>query len=334
MGRVNRVQAGLRFLAELLAEAFGSHLQSGLDRGGDGLDRACLVLVLGIQNPALALRNRLVPELGPRQLVAPVAEGALGELHDVALVNQSHRLVAVLDGITNAAPHQLLGSSNRHGLDAHAGIEPYLLVRFVFAQQLIDKLDQSFRLRGAFTPFDSSVYVFGVLTKDDDIHVLRMPHWRGESLDVLHRPPAGIEIQQLPQRHIEAADAAAHRRGERSLDGNPKIPDRLERFFGQPLTGPAEGLLAGEDFVPDDPPFAGEGAFHRRVKHSLGGLPDIPSGAVAFDIRNNGVVRHHKLAISKGDSSAFLRHGDSVVGLLHEQAFSSDLLKFSNLTDC
>jgi hypothetical protein len=53
-----------------------------------------------------------------RDLVAPVAEGALGELHDVALVHERHRRPLVLDGVLDGHAHEALRAELAHRLDA------------------------------------------------------------------------------------------------------------------------------------------------------------------------------------------------------------------------
>ena len=60
-------------------------------------------------------------ELLLRQLVAPVAERALGELHDVALVHERHRDAIVLDGVLDRLADQALAALLRYRLDADAG---------------------------------------------------------------------------------------------------------------------------------------------------------------------------------------------------------------------
>src|SRR5207247_10074350 len=57
-------------------------------------------------------------------LIAPVAEGAFRELHDVALVHERHALALVPDGVTNGAVDQAHAAAvaNRLDADAHADI--------------------------------------------------------------------------------------------------------------------------------------------------------------------------------------------------------------------
>jgi hypothetical protein len=68
--------------------------------------------------PQLLPRSRSVAELLRRHLVAPVLEGALGELHDVALVDQRHRRPLVVDGVLDRLAHQPLAAELADRLDA------------------------------------------------------------------------------------------------------------------------------------------------------------------------------------------------------------------------
>jgi len=62
---------------------------------------------------------------------------------------------------------------------------------------------------------------------------------------VLHRPHARVEVEHLAEGDVEAADPAPDRRGERALDGNEVLLDRLGRLLGEvqllPLVG-GDGL--------------------------------------------------------------------------------------------
>ena len=60
-------------------------------------------------------------ELALGQLVAPVTEGALRELHDVALVHQRQALALVGDRVLERRADQALAALARDRLDADAG---------------------------------------------------------------------------------------------------------------------------------------------------------------------------------------------------------------------
>ncbi len=72
--------------------------------------------------------DRESPNSLARQLVAPVLEGALGELHDVALVHQGDALAAAWRGRTAMALRtSRLLPNGRDRLDADAAVRPDLL---------------------------------------------------------------------------------------------------------------------------------------------------------------------------------------------------------------
>jgi hypothetical protein len=132
-------------------------------------------------------------------------------------------------------------------------------------------------------------------------------HRAGHALVILDRTHAGIEVEKLAERDVERADAAADGRGERSLDGDAEVARGGYGVVGQPGGELAEGLLAGEDFKPLDLALAAVSFFNRGVKDALRGLPDVASGAVAFNERDDGIVRNFKLAV-------FVLDGLSVFG--------------------
>jgi hypothetical protein len=57
-----------------------------------GLGGEARVGFLVAEDPGLALGHDVVPELRDREVVAPRPEAALGELHDVALVDEGDAL--------------------------------------------------------------------------------------------------------------------------------------------------------------------------------------------------------------------------------------------------
>ncbi len=72
--------------------------------------------------------------------------------------------------------------------------------------------------------------VFGIFSINHDIHVLRMLYRRGNSGEVADRAHASVEVEKLPQCHVERADAAPNRGCQWALDRNPKIADSLDGF--------------------------------------------------------------------------------------------------------
>ena len=134
------------------------------------------------------------------------------------------RLAVVRDRVLNRHPHQPLGAGLGDRLDADAGIRRNPLPHF-----LRQEFDDPFGLRRALGPLDAGVHVFGVLAEDDDVHALGVRDRRRRAVEVADRPDAGVEVQHLTQRDVQAADAAADRRRQRPLDRDFVGLDRFER---------------------------------------------------------------------------------------------------------
>ena len=121
-----------------------------------------------------------------------------------------------------------------------------------------------------------------------------MRHGRRRALEVAHGPHAGVEIEHLPQRHVQTADAAADRRRERPFDGDLVCLDRFERVVGQPLAGQLLRFLAGEHLEPDETPLAAVRL--RRPPHRTRARwrARCRAGSVAFDERNDRIVAERR----------------------------------------
>jgi hypothetical protein len=75
-----------------------------------------------------------------RQLIAPVAEAALGEFHDVPLVHERHAGEAVLDRMLDRGAHESCRALHRHRL--HADSARRGEADFLDAHFLLQKADQ------------------------------------------------------------------------------------------------------------------------------------------------------------------------------------------------
>ena len=140
----------------------------------------------------------------------------------------------------------------------------------------------------------AGVDVLGVLPEDDHVDQLGVQHRRGHAGEPAHRAQADVEVEDLAQGHVERADAAADRRGERALDPDQVLAERLDRLVGQPVAGLVEGLLPGQHLLPGDlVAVLGGGG----VEDELGGRPDVDAGAVALDEGDDGLVGDDQVAV-------------------------------------
>ena len=274
------------------------------------------ILVFVVENPALALGDDLVAEFFGGEFVSPLAERAFGELLDVAFVHERDGLASVLERVLDGHADQALGSGHRDRLDADAGVEANLLLA-ALEHVFVEELDQAGAVGSSLLPLDAGVNVFGVFAEDDDVHALGMLHRRRHALVVLHRAHAGVEIENLAQGDVERANAAADGRGQRAFDGDAEFADGVDGVVGQPGIELGLGFFSGEDFVPGDAALALVGLLHGRIEHAQRGLPDVAAGAVAFDERNDGVVRDLILAAGVADLLSVRRYRYAVIRTCH-----------------
>src|ERR1041385_2778465 len=140
---------------------------------------------------------------------------------------------------------------------------------------------------------------------------------RRNSFEIAHRPLAGIKIENLAQRDVERADAAANRSGERPLDGHTKIADGFDGVAGQPFFVCVESFFAGENFVPGNLAFAAVSMLNGSVEHPARGFPDVASRAVPFDERDDRVTRDLQFAAAVVYGRPVVRNCLAVVSALH-----------------
>src|ERR1051326_3184687 len=160
-------------------------------------------------------------------------------------------------------------------------------------------------LRASRRVLDPGVDVLGILPEDDHVHGTRVLDGRRHALEPAHRPHAGIEVELLAERDVEGADPPAHRGGEGSLDRDEVLADGGDRVLGEPVAGEDLGLFSREDLEPGDPPDGAVGPLDRGVEDPDRRAPDVRAGAVAFDERDDRVIRNAEPALLQGDRLAF-----------------------------
>ena len=191
-------------------------------------------------------------------LVAPVAEGAFRELHDVALVDERDALALVLDRVADGAVDEPLGAEVADRLEADADLDADVALGRADAFELLlpalrgvlraeadllellgefccEEVEDLLRLGRAAGVLDAGVDVLGVLAEDHHVHLLRVLHRRGHAGEVAHRAEADVEVEHLPQGDVERADAAADGRGQRALDADEVLLERVDGVVGEPV---------------------------------------------------------------------------------------------------
>ena len=237
-------------------------------------------------------------------MIAPVAEGAFGELLDVALVDQGQALALVLDRVLEGRADEALRAFLRDRLDADTRGVGEADFRVRLREGLLEHIEEFLVVLGAGLELDAGVDVFGVFAEDHHVHFLGVLHGGGHPLEPANRPEAHVQVKQLPQGHVQRADASADRRGERSLDRDEVVAAGRDGLVRQPGVEQLVRFLARVDLHPVDLALAAIGLLYRGVHDAHAGSPDVRAGAIAFDERNDGVVRDGELTVVDGDLRA------------------------------
>ena len=179
---------------------------------------------------------------------AALEEQAVGELHDVRLVDRGDLAAAVGDGVVEREPGDPLRGGPGDDLDA---------LRRVRADHVLD----------------AGVEVLGVLADDHEVDVLVA---RLEALDRARRAEVRVQPERLAERDVDAPEALPDRRRDRALEGDPVAADRLEDVLRERRAVLRDDGLAGVDDLPLERD-AG------RVEDAAGRLRQLRSDAVAGD---------------------------------------------------
>src|SRR6266516_732652 len=237
--------------------------------------------------PRFGLGDGVRPESLACDFVSPLPEAALGELHDIALVDERHGAAPGKEGVRDRLGDEPLAAELGHRLDPDGASRADL-----GAEPLGEKADHRVGLRTAGPTLHARIHVFDVLAEDHDVELVRLAHRAGHAGEVAHGADAGVEVEQLAQGDIEGADAAAHGGGARALDGDAVLADGLEGCVGQPAAGLFERRLPGQDLEPFDPALPLRRLLDGRVEHAPRRAPDVRPGAVSFDEGDDGPAGH------------------------------------------
>jgi len=177
---------------------------------------------------------------------------------------------------------------------------------------------------------DPGVDVLGVLPEDDHVDLFGMLYRRRDALVPAHRTQADIEIEDLAERHVQRADAAADRSGERTLDPHQELAERVHGLVREPVGEVVVRFLPGEDFHPFEAALAAIGLGDRGVEDAHARSPDVGPGAVAFDVGNDRVVRDLELPVPNldrlpgGRNLRLLELGGGLLARSHDSSFADE----------
>ncbi len=142
------------------------------------------------------------------KLISPVTEASLCELHDVALVNQCHTVLVVLDCMIDSCADDTCRSLLTDWLDADsAGIGESNLVD---AHLILKEVDYFVDFITARLPLYTGIDILAVFSEDNHIHRSRILDWAWRSCVPANGANACIEVELLAERHVETANAAAY----------------------------------------------------------------------------------------------------------------------------
>src|SRR5688572_29419401 len=279
----------------------------------------------------------LVAEDSFRRGVTPVAERAFGVLHDVPLMHQRDALSLVAQGVFNRRFYETNRANIRDGLDPKADLDRHVANVVVWRSQLhvtghrllsaeadfckvlrkflCEKIEHLLRFGRSADIFDARVNIFRVFAEDNHVDLFRMFHRRGNAREVLDGAKANIEVEHLSEGDVQGTNAATDRSGEGTFDSDEIFLEGLDRVVWQPVVEFVLGGFAREHFEPGDLAFAAVGLFHRCVENALARRPDIRSGAVTADERNDRVFWNVKFSVLNRDfpacwrSHIFISHG-------------------------
>ena len=192
--------------------------------------------------------------------------------------------------------HQTGGAGLADRLDADAGVRPDLP-----AELVAHEVDDALRLGRSRPHLESGIHVLGVFPEDHHVDVRRRAHRRRHAREVLDRTQTDIQVEPLPQGDVEAANAGPDRRGQRTLDADQVFAEGNLGGIRQPAPGALVGLLSRQDLQPIDAPPAAIGGGDRAVQYAHRSGPDVGAGAVAFDVRDDRLVRDLQAARAHGD---------------------------------
>src|SRR5256886_6855347 len=198
----------------------------------------------------------------------------------------------------------------RHRFDADAGTlrEADLGVRL--GEGLPEQLEKLLVVGAAGLEFDAGIDVLGVLAEDHHVDFFGMPDGRGYAPVPAHRAQAHEQVEHLTQGHVEGADAATDRGGERPLDGHQILATGGDRLVRQPGAEQPGGFFPRVDLHPVDAPLAAVSLGYRGVHHAHAGAPDVRARAVTLDERKDRVLRDDELAVADRDLRALLGRRD------------------------
>ena len=137
------------------------------------------------------------------QVIAPGCKCPFGELHDIALMYQRDSFSTVFNSKIKRSPDQSFAALTGYRFKAESstfretnlGEFLWLLLRQPGLESLVGCT--------TFLKLNPSIDIFGVLPENDDIHLFRVAHRRGNTRNPAYWSDASIQIQPAAQGNIQ-----------------------------------------------------------------------------------------------------------------------------------
>ncbi|MCY1174545.1 hypothetical protein D9M73_147510 [compost metagenome] len=207
-------------------------------------------------------------------------------------MHDGQRIAIVVDHILQGLARQTLGALQRNRLDTDTAV--LVETDLGDAHFFFKKLDDLGGFRRTGLPLDAGVDVFGVLAEDGHVDITRFLDRARHAFEPAHRAQADVQVELLTQGHVQGTDAATDRGGQRALDGNHVILDRVQGFLRQPgvLIVNLSRFLPGVHFHPGNLAFATVGLLNSSIDNLDHDRADVDTNAVAFDEGDDRVIRN------------------------------------------
>ncbi len=240
---------------------------------------------------------RFCTKLFAGQLVSPITECAFREFHDVALMYQGHALAVAVNGILNGLTYQPLCAECTDRFNANSAVRTD-----IFAQFGVHKVNDGLCFFCFSSPFNARIHIFCVFPEDYNVHLFRFANGAGCAGNPANRPYTGVQVQNLPQGHVEAAETAADGGGKGAFNANEEFAHGFKGFFWHVVAIVQGGcFFAGVNFHPGNFAFAAIGFFYGRIPNADRGRCNVYADTISFDESDDGVIRDIQLAIAEGD---------------------------------
>ncbi len=133
-------------------------------------------------------------------------------------MDKRHGITVIVDGVLDGSLDQTESAFLGDGFDADATGVGEADFAVAVEEGFLEKLLEGFDIFTAFGKFDACIDVFSVLTKDDHIDLFGCFDGCGHAGEIGHGSQADVEIKNLTQCDVEAADTTTHGRGEWAFD--------------------------------------------------------------------------------------------------------------------